>query len=265
MLAALWNYRSFILVSVYQEIRSRYAGSLLGMSWAVLNPLMMIVIYTVIFSQIMHARLPSADGGAANTFAYSVYLCAGMLPWGYFTEILLRMQSVFVDHATLIKKTSIPRICLPAIVLGSASVSFGIVYAIFILFLLVSSQFPGLVILLVVPALIIQTVFAIGLGLLLGTLNVFFRDVGHTTAIVLQLAFWFTPIVYPLSIVPDWARGLLGLNPMLGPIEFYHQIFLKPGLPDPALLTEAAVLSIVCLSLGLLAYRRLQGEIPDNV
>lgn len=261
MFSALWHYRSFILISIAQEIRSRYAGSLLGSSWAVLQPLMMIVIYTIIFSQVMQARLP----GAGNGFAYSVYLCAGALPWMYFAEILQRMTGVFIDNANLIRKTSIPRICLPAVVLGSSSVNIAITYALFIPFLLASGNFPGPVILLVPVALLVQTMMAIGLGLLLATLNVFFRDIGHATGIVLQFAFWFTPIVYPLSIVPEWARDVLRLNPMFHVIEFQHQIFSNEARPDPAMLLPPLVLGLILLLLGFAAYRRLQGEVADNV
>src|SRR5690606_33285569 len=112
----------------------------------------------------------------------------------------------------------------------------------FLIFVIGIGMLPGAVILLVLVGLLVQTMLAIGLGLLLATLNVFFRDIGHVTGVILQFAFWFTPIVYPSSIVPEWARELLAFNPMFGVIEFYHQVFLNPGLPDPALLMPPALL-----------------------
>src|SRR4051795_4486529 len=98
LLRALWAYRGFILGSVRREFQSRYQNSVLGAAWTVLNPLAMIVVYTVIFSQVMHARLPGVTGG----FSYSIYLCAGVLTWGLFAEITSRAQSVFIENAGLL-------------------------------------------------------------------------------------------------------------------------------------------------------------------
>jgi hypothetical protein len=106
MLRSIWSYRGFISGSVKREFQSRYRNSLLGAAWTVLNPLAMIVVYTIIFSQVMKARLPGADNG----FAYSIYLCAGVLTWGLFAEIVSRVQNVFLEHANLIKKINFPRL-----------------------------------------------------------------------------------------------------------------------------------------------------------
>ena len=113
---AVWNYRGFILGSVKREFQSKYRNSLLGATWTVLNPLAMIVVYTLIFSQIMRAKLPGVDG----SFAYSIYLCAGVLTWGLFAEIVGRGQNVFLEHANLLKKLSFPRLCLPVTVVATA-------------------------------------------------------------------------------------------------------------------------------------------------
>ena len=112
MLRALWAYRGFISGSVKREFQSKYRNSLLGAAWTVINPLAMIVVYTVIFSQVMKARLPGVD----SAFAYSIYLCAGLLTWGFFAEIVGRAQNVFIEHANLMKKLSFPRMTLPIIV-----------------------------------------------------------------------------------------------------------------------------------------------------
>ena len=109
MLKVLWDYRGFILGSVKREFQPKYRNSLLGAAWTVLNPLAMIVVYTVIFSRVMHARLPGVD----STFAYSIHLCAGVLPWGMFVEIVSNGQNTFVNNANLLKKLSFPRLCLP--------------------------------------------------------------------------------------------------------------------------------------------------------
>ncbi len=140
MLRALWLYRGFILGSVEREFRGRYLGSLLGSTWAILNPLAMILVYTVIFAQVMKARLP----GVESVFGYSIYLVSGLLPWNLFAEILSRSLSTFIDNGNLIKKSSFPRVSLPTIAIISASLNFVIVFALFLCFLVLSGNFPGL-------------------------------------------------------------------------------------------------------------------------
>ncbi|MGZ5200128.1 MAG: ABC transporter permease, partial [Telluria sp.] len=139
MLRGLWSYRGFVLGSVKREFQARYSNAILGALWSLLSPLAMIVVYTVIFAEVMHSKLP----GTSAQFGYSIYLCAGILTWGLFAEIVARGQNVFVEQANLIKKVSFPRICLPLIVVLNALVNFGIIFGLFIVFLLASHNFPG--------------------------------------------------------------------------------------------------------------------------
>ena len=225
MLRAIWTYRGFILGSVQREFQLKYRNSMLGAAWTVLNPLAMIVVYTVIFAQIMRARLPGVD----STFGYSIYLCAGILTWGLFAEIAGRSQNVFLENANLIKKLSFPRICLPLVVLGSALVNFAIIFGLFTLFLLATGNFPGWIYFAVFPVLAVQIAFSIGLGMVLGVLNVFFRDVGQLFNVVLQFWFWLTPIVYPAAILPESVRPVMRLNPMAQFIGAYQTV--RPSFP----------------------------------
>jgi len=219
---SLHDYRGFILGSVQREFQSRYRNSLLGALWPVFNPLSMIIVYTVIFSHIMRARLPGVD----DSMAYSVYLCAGLLAWGLFSEITLRSQTMFLDNANLLKKISFPRICLPVIVLCNAAINFAIIIGLFLGFLLITGRWPGMALLALIPLIALQMMFCAGLGMILGVLNVFFRDVGQLFAICLQFWFWLTPIVYPMSILPEWVQRLLQLNPMTNLIGSYQNRFL---------------------------------------
>src|SRR5690606_8578362 len=113
-------YRGFIVSSVKREFQLKYRNSMLGAAWAVLQPLSMILVYTIIFSQIMRARLP----GVESSFGYSIYLCAGVLSWGLFTEISSRSVNMFLDNANLLKKLSFPRLCLPVTLVSTALVNF---------------------------------------------------------------------------------------------------------------------------------------------
>lgn len=258
---AAWAYRGFIIGSVKREFQSRYRNSMLGAAWMILNPLAMIVVYTLIFSQLMHARLAGVD----NDLAYSIYLCAGVLAWGLFAEIIGRSQTMFLDNANLLKKLNFPRICLPIVVVLNASLNFAIIFALFTGFLVLSGNFPGLVYFAIVPVLVIQIALAIGLGMILGVLNVFFRDVGQFFGIFLQFWFWLTPIVYPLSVIPAEIRPLIELNPMTQLIGAYQAILVRAAWPQWQSLLPVGVLALILGMLGMLLFRRRAGEMVDEL
>ncbi|MEP9319311.1 ABC transporter permease [Pseudomonas sp. LABIM340] len=261
MLRGVWHYRGFIAGSVRREFESRYRGSLLGAAWTVLNPLAMIVVYTVIFSEVMRARLPGVD----DKLAYSVFLCSGLLTWGLFSEVVSRCLTMFLDNANLLKKLSFPRICLPVISACSSLINFAIIFGLFCGFLLITGRLPGIA-LLAFPLLVgLQLLFAMGLGMMLGLLNVFFRDVGQIFGIALQFWFWFTPIVYPLSILPEQIRRLVQLNPLSALIEAYQNLFLNGRWPDWSSLLPLVIVSCVLCVLALALFRARSGEMVDEL
>jgi lipopolysaccharide transport system permease protein len=261
MLRGLWAYRGFVLGSVKREFQSKYANAILGALWSLLSPLAMIVVYTVIFAEVMHSKLPGTD----SSFAYSIYLCAGILTWGLFAEIVTRGQNVFIEQANLIKKVSFPRMCLPLIVVLNALVNFGIIFGLFTLFLVVSGNFPGWIFLAVLPVLVLQVLLAIGLAMIAGVLNVFFRDVGQFVTIAIQFWFWFTPIVYPVSILPDDVRPLLAWNPMAHIIRAYQDVLVKATQPDWAALANVTLLALLLCVFGLRLFRKRSGEMVDEL
>jgi len=261
MLKPLWAYRGFILGSVKREFQSKYRNSLLGAAWNVIQPLAMIVVYTVIFSQVMQTRLPGVD----STFAYSIYLCAGIITWGLFAEITGRAQNIFLENANLLKKLSFPRLCLPVTVVANAGLNFAIVFALFSAFLLITGSFPGWAYLALIPLLIIQVAFAIGLGITLGVLNVFFRDVGQLFGVVLQFWFWLTPIVYPMTILPESMRTLMDYNPMAGLVAGYQTILVNGQWPQWQSLWPVTVLAVLLCVLGIRLFRKHAGEMVDEL
>lgn len=260
-LSDIYRFRGFILGSVKREFASRYRNSMLGATWLLLQPLAQILVYTLIFANVMRARLAGID----TTFGYSIFLCAGVLTWGVFTEIVGRCQNMFIDNANLLKKLSFPRIALPVIVVLSACVGFGIIFGLFSGFLLVSGNFPGWAYLALAPVLLVQIMFALGLGMIIGVLNVFFRDVGQLFGIVLQFWFWLTPIVYPLSTLPAWAQKLVMLNPMTPIMLAYQGILVRGELPQWQQIASVFGLSLLLCILGLLLFRKRAGEMVDEL
>jgi lipopolysaccharide transport system permease protein len=258
---AIWQYRGFVAGMVRREFQQRYLASLLGTTWAFLNPAALIAIYTLVFSQVMRSRLPGVD----DSLGYTLFLCAGLLPWTAFTELLTRSVTLFLEFGSLLKKMSFPRSSLPVIPLISSSVNFAIVFGLFLLLLAVLGRFPGWAILAVLPLFLLQQAFALGLGVFLGVLNVFFRDVAQLVGVGVQFWFWLTPIVYNASVLPEPAQRLLAWNPMVAVIEAYQRIVLNGTWPDWSALGWHVFGAGAILAVAFIAFSRLSGEIVDEL
>lgn len=261
-LAPVWRYRNFIYGSIRRDFESKYANSMLGVLWSIIQPLAMILIYTLIFSKIMQARLPGTESG----FAYSIYLCAGILTWGLFAEIVSRSQNIFFEHAKLLKKISFPRFCLPVITILNALINFAIIFGLFLIFLIVSGNFPGVEIVYAIPVLLVELLFAIGLGMTVGVLNVFFRDVGQFFTLFLQFWFWLTPIVYTKDILPpEMYEKIATWNPMTPIINSFQDIFVYSKMPNWHELAIPFLIGLVLCALGLKLFRSQSYEIIDEL
>ena len=258
---AAWSFRGFIAGSVKREFVAKYRSSLLGAGWAVINPLAMVIIYTVVFSRIMQARLP----GSSGTFEYGIYLCAGIFAWNFFAEIVQRSMSMFLDNAGMIKKMNFPRICLPVIAMLNAGMNYAIISALFLLLLLVLGRFPGAYLVAMLPVVAVVCLLATSLGIIVGVVNVFFRDAGQLFTILLQFWFWFTPIVYPISILPESIASLVGANPLTPLITALQGIALGTGWPDWSSLVSPLLLAIVLAALALMLFRRRSYEMVDEL
>ena len=255
----VWRFRAFIAGSVRRDIEAQFQGSLLGAAWLFIQPLAMIMVYTLIFSNVMGSRLP----GLGATYGYSIYLCAGLLSWNYFADSLARLQGVFVNNSNLIKKAAFPRICLPLIALGGSTFNFLVIQGLFFLFLLGSGNLPGWALLGLLPALAVQVLLTVGFGMLTATMNVFFRDVGQLVSMVLLFLFWLTPIVYPVTVLPAWAREWIWLNPLAVITHHYQHIFVYDSLPDRSAWLSLGVVAVVALGLALLGWRVYRARAPE--
>ena len=261
LFAALWGYRGFVLESVKREFQSQYTNTTLGALWAIIKPLSMVFVYTIIFSQVMQAKLP----GATSQFAYSVYLCAGVLTWGLFADTVGKLQNVFLENANLLKKINFPRLCLPVIVVANQSLNFIIIFGLFTIFLAAMGQFPGVVYLSLIPVLLLQMAFSVGLGVTLGVLNVFFRDIGQFFSVALQFWFWLTPVVYPLSILPLELQQIIQYNPMTLLVTAYQQVLVNGQNPQWQTLWPVMAAAFVLCFVGLRLFRQHSGEMVDEL
>lgn len=251
---------AFVYRATLQQIRGRYVDTLLGPLWIVLFPLVLILIYTTIFSHVLHARLAISD----QPMAYSIFLCAGLIPWIYFSDLLSRLTGLFTNNAHLLRKTPIPWWVLAAVAVLVTLVDYFIFMLLYLIFLIVIDHVPPFSLWLdwlLLSALL--TLLTLALGVFLAILQVFFRDAGHFVGIALQLGFWMTPIVYPLQVVPQWAQQLITLNPMTPLVNGFQSIFLQQHAPAWGALQGVVVIAVVLL---LLAWRLLYkrgGELVD--
>ncbi|HEY5805352.1 MAG TPA: ABC transporter permease [Lysobacter sp.] len=258
LVRAAWRYRGFVVSSIINEFRGRLARSRLGTAWVVLQPLAQALIFATVLSGVLASRLQGVD----NKFAYSVYLLSGILCWSLFVEVVTRCLTVFIDNASLLKKMQFPRISLPLIVIGSALVN-NLALLLVLLVLLPMLGFYPTLLWLWLPLLIVLTVaLAAGLGLLLGTLNVFARDIGQVMAVVLQFWFWVTPIVYPLNVLPDEFKASLAINPVAPLVMAYHSVLVYGRSPGMELWLPAGIAAFLLL-LAFTIFRRASAEMVD--
>jgi lipopolysaccharide transport system permease protein len=258
MVAALWRYRHFIRTSIRAELQGRFARSSLGALWHILNPLAQAAILALVLSEVMGVRLPNMDRAA-----YPVYLMAGNAAWGLFTEIFNRCITVFIAYSGSLKKISFPRLCLPAIVWGSALVNhLMLLAAIFVVFIALGHM-PSVTWLVLPLGVLLISMFAFGLGLLLGIINVFARDVAEVAGILLQIWFWLTPIVYSADTVPERFRWLVALNPLAPLVRIYQDAFLYNRWPDFGALAGPAALATALVVLAFALFRRASSELVD--
>ena len=261
LLRGAWRFRDFIFASVRREFSARYLGTQLGALWPVLHPLALIAIYPLVFAEVMRARLP----GHESRFAYSIYLTAGFITWMLFSDLLNRSVGIFVHNAGLLKKVNVHKLAFPIIAFLSSLINTGILLGCFMAFLLLSGQGPGAPLVAVLPVLGIASLFAMGLGLFLATVNVFYRDVEQTTNLLLQFWFWVTPIVYPPDALPGFMREVLAWNPMWPVVRAMQAIFVENRFPDWLSLGYPLALAVVLAFMARLAFERLSNELVDEL
>jgi lipopolysaccharide transport system permease protein len=259
ILRSLWDYRFFVLSSIKNDFHARFIRSKLGGFWVILQPLSQVLIYAFILSNLLSSRIQGVDG----TYGYAIYLMAGLLAWNLFTDILDRCTRVFVANANLMKKVKFPRITLPIIAIGSAIVNNLILFAIINAIFVFLGHRVGLDVFYYLLVMPVVALLAAGVGMVLGVLNVFIRDIEQVVPIVLQVLFWFTPIVYPANIIPEVYTRILSLSPLYTLVEAYHS-FIVFDLPLPWLkLAIIALLGLLICLLGLFLFRRASADMVD--
>lgn len=240
---------------VEREFRARYVGSFGGVFWAVIHPLMLVFVYTLIFSLIFGRRIGDTP--------FALWLFCALLPWIMFTEIVKNSCGVIEKNKNLVTKTPFRSEILPLVVIGSALTGHLIGFGVLLVLLFLCKQWIGWYVLTLLFYLPCLMLFSLGLSWLVASVNVFARDVGQTVSIVLQLWFYLCPIIYPASIIPEQYHFLLRLNPMYFITEGYRRALLdNQGIPVVDTLYFLGI-TLVLLFIGGWTFRRLKGQFAE--
>jgi lipopolysaccharide transport system permease protein len=254
-LAELLAHRGILAALVWRELKARYRGSVLGFLWTLLNPLLLMAIYSLVFSVYVRIDIPK----------YPIFVFAGLLPWIWFSSSLTAATSSIVEGGALVKRVAFPPQVLPAAALTAGLVNFLLALPLLVAFVL-AAGLPLSWGLLAVPVLVaIQYVFTLGLATALAMLSVRFRDLQHLLTNLLTLWFFLTPVIYPVSLVPESFRPLLWLNPMAPLMVAYQDVFYRARVPALDQVAPVAGAAVVVAVLALALCDRLRWTVVEQV
>ena len=257
-LIKLWQYRDLLYTLSLHRIKVRYKQSVLGIFWAILQPLSMMLIFTFIFSLI--ARIPHE-----GTASYAIFVYAALLPWNYFSTGVGNATNSLVSHSQFVTKVYFPREILPFTYIVAALFDFGVASILLGVLMIYYHVMPTLNALYAVPIILVLSCFAIAISLIFSATQVRIRDIGVAVPLLMQLWMFATPIIYPLSAVPLRLRPFYMLNPMVGIIENFRQVVLRGNPLDGRSLGISAVISVVLLLVSYLYFKRVEATMADVI
>lgn len=255
--AALWSYTDLLITLSLHRIKVRYKQSVLGLAWAIVQPLALMLIYTIIFSVFTRVE--------TRGIPYPVFVYCALLPWTFFSTALTNTATSLSSHNHLITKVYFPREILPltyvvaalfdfliaALIMAGLMVWYGIGVTIHVLYAL--------------PIMVVFNALALSLGLVLSAVQVRFRDIAIAMPLVLQIWMFASPVVYPLSSVPARFRTLYDLNPVVGLIESFRRVVLEGTPPDMLLLGQSALMTLVILPIAYLYFKHRESTMADII
>ena len=259
----LWAHRELLYFFVWRDVKVRYKQTALGAAWAVLQPLLTMLIFTIFFGRMA--------GIGSEGVPYPIFSYAGLLPWTFFSQGLGQASNSLVGSASLLKKVYFPRLIVPVSAVLGGLVDFAVAFVVLVGMMFWYGVEPGLGVLLLPLLLLLSAAAALGAGLFLAALNVEFRDVRYVMPFFIQLLLFVTPVIYPASEVtakleemglPGW---LYGLNPMAGVVQGFRWSLLGSGMNPGPLLAAGTAVTAVLLVGGLLYFRRMERTFADIV
>ena len=253
----LWEYRELLYFLMWRDIKVRYKQTALGMAWVVLQPLLLMLVFTIFFGRLV--ELPS------DRISYPIFTYTALLPWQLFSRALNEGSMSLIAHERVITKTYFPRILLPASAVLASLIDFGIAFLVLIGFIIVYGVYPGLAIFTLPLFVLLLVLAAFGVSLWLAAFNVMYRDVRYVLPFLTQIWMFATPIIYPVSVVPDSWRLLYSLNPMVGVVEGFRWALLGESNGMDVTIGLSVFVVAGVLGGGVLYFQSVQQTFADVI
>lgn len=254
--AEVWRFRDLLVIFILRDIKVKYKQAFLGVSWAVLQPVVMMAIFSVFMSL---AKIPSDE------LPRPIFTFTALLPWTFFSNAVLASSTTLVTNAQLVSKIYFPRIILPAsaTLAPLVDMSFGMCFLVILMIWFKIGVSIKLILLL--PLILLAVICAMGLGLWLSAINIKYRDVQYTIPMLVQVVFFLSPIMYSSSIIPEKYQFIYGLNPMVSVIEGFRWAIAGAAFPDSTKMLISVCVSLVLFITGAYYFRRTEKEFADVV
>ncbi|HET9882202.1 MAG TPA: ABC transporter permease [Candidatus Binatia bacterium] len=253
----LWEYRELLYFLTWRDIKVRYKQTALGMAWVVLQPLLLMLVFTIFFGRLV--ELPS------DRISYPIFTYTALLPWQLFSRALNEGSMSLIAHERVITKTYFPRILLPASAVLASLIDFGIAFLVLIGFIIFYGVYPGLAIFTLPLFVLLLVLAAFGVSLWLAAFNVMYRDVRYVLPFLTQIWMFATPIIYPVSVVPDSWRLLYSLNPMVGVVEGFRWALLGESNGMDVTIGLSVFVVAGVLGGGVLYFQSVQQTFADVI
>jgi len=249
---SIFEYRGLIWNFIKRDISSKYVGSFLGLYWSLLNPIITLMVYVMVFGVLLKVRLP----GDTSIWDYTLYFASGFLPWQAFQDSVMRASRSIIENKNYIKKVPFPSEIFPVYTTLSEFVNLFIGLAIYFILFFSLKGAPTVYILLLPLAIILQMVFTLSLAFFLSSGAVYFRDIPTMLGPLFMIWFWVTPIAYTVNLIPENFQWIVKLNPAYYMLEIYRDTLFYGKFPELNILIPFFVFSFVMLALGILFFRK---------
>jgi len=256
----LWRHRELLYFLVWRDIKVRYKQTVLGAAWAIIRPVISMIVFSAVFSRLLGVKPPADSSG--TTIPYPIYLYAALMPWTLFQTSVSMSGVSLVGQAHLLTKIYMPRLFIPAANIGTCLIDFVLSFGVYLLLMLSYRQLPGVSVLLLPVLLLITVMTALGVGFLLSSLTVTYRDFRHVLPFMLQTWMFLTPVVYPAHKIPERFRLVMSFNPMYGIVEGFRSVLLNRPMDWRALSVGACVATVLLVA-GMHVFRRMERRFAD--
>jgi lipopolysaccharide transport system permease protein len=256
-LRGLWRARELLYFLIWRDVKVRYKQTILGAAWAILQPLLTMVVFSIFFGKL--AGMPS-DGVPYPLFAY-----VALVPWTFFANGLTLSSNSLVSNQTLLRKVYFPRLVIPISAVASGLIDFGIAFVVLLALAARYGVAPTAHMLWLPAFVLLALVTALGVGLWFAALNVLYRDIQYVVPFLVQVWLYATPIVYPSSLVPERWRTLYAINPMVGVVEGFRWALLGTGAGPGPMIVVSSLAALATLIGGLFFFRRMEKSFSDVV